>query len=78
MRRLPQVPVDRLGQTEGRYLVELVRQLEIELQARPRRQSDGALYIGEDSPLRVISPNGTVYAIAVSNAGALEITEVTL
>lgn len=77
MSSLPKVPSD-LQERSHDYLVELVRQLERELRIRPRRQTDGALYLSGDVPLRMVSPNGTVYEITVDDAGALVTTAVTL
>lgn len=54
------------------YLVNLVRELERELSRRPARQrADGVLYLGGDTPLSLISPNGTVYRLTVDDAGNL-------
>lgn len=77
MSTLPKVPTN-LRSSTAEYLTELVRQLERELRARPARQVDGALYLSGDVPLRMISPNGTIYQVVVTDAGALDITEVTL
>lgn len=74
---LPQVPTD-LEARSREYLVELVRQIERELRRRPGKQMDGAFYVSGDLPLRMISPNGTIYEIAVDNTGALVTTVVTL
>lgn len=77
MSSLPQVPSDLKGRSHD-YLVELVRQLERELRRRPSRQTDGAFYVSEDLPLRMVSPNGTIYEITVDNTGTLVTTAVTV
>ena len=77
MSMLPRVPSDLQGRSKE-YLVELVRQLERELRARPQRQNDGALYLSGDVQLRMVSPNGTIYMITVDDAGNLVTTSVAL
>lgn len=77
MSTLPKVPPDIKGKSHE-YLIELVRQLERELRVRPPRQTDGALYLSGDIPLRMISPDGTVYEVTVDNTGALTTAVVTL
>lgn len=77
MSLLPKVPTDLKGRSHD-YLVELVRQLERELRHRPSRQTDGAFYMSGDVPLRMISPNGTVYEVTVDDTGTLVTTAVTL
>jgi len=52
------------------YLITLVQELELELQARPEA-SEGVLYISEDQPLSLISPNGTLYRLSVDDGGNL-------
>lgn len=77
MSLLPKVP-SSLKDAQSVYLVELVRQLERELRHRPAVQRDGALYLGGDTPLRIISPNGTTYQVTVTDGGGLTTSEVTL
>lgn len=78
MNKLPKVPLERLDPHAGRYLLELVRQLEDELAHRPSTKGDGVLYIHEGQQLRLISPNGSIYDLSVNDAGALVTTPVTL
>lgn len=77
MSMLPKVPYDLRGESKD-YLIELVRQLERELRRRPARQRDGAFYVAGDLPLRMVSPNGTVYEITIDNTGNLTTTAVTV
>lgn len=67
-----QLPSPQPGSANEEYLTSLVRELEKELGRRPARQkADGVLYLGNDSPVSLISPNGTVYRISVDNDGNL-------
>jgi hypothetical protein len=72
MSLLPKVPTHHMSVEQGRYFMELIRQLEVELAKRPPRQEDGAIYVSDENPLHIISPNGTVYEVVVTNAGALQ------
>lgn len=71
---LPKVPTNLQGVSKS-YLIELVRQLERELRRRPPAKVDGALYLGGEVPLRMISPNGTIYQVTIDDAGGF-VTEV--
>lgn len=72
---LPKVPTELTQGPQGRYLVELVRQMDSELRRRPFVQSDGALYIGQGTFLRIVSPAGEVWEITVNNGGNLQTTQ---
>lgn len=76
MSLLPQVPLRDFGDKQGQYIEKLLQRIEIELRARPRRQQDGALYVGGEQPIRLISPNGTIYELTIDDAGALVTTVV--
>lgn len=74
-----QLPKFTPGQDQIEYLDRLTRVLEDELTRRPARQTtDGALYLSGDVPLRLISPDGTVFEVTVDNAGNLVVTSVAL
>lgn len=67
------------GSDQVDYLDRLIRVLEQELTLRPARQrTDGALYLSGDVPLRLISPDGSVFEVTVDNTGALVTSPVTL
>lgn len=76
--QLPKPPLSVDGEAR-RYIETLVRQLEQELTLRPSRQpTDGVLYLTTDVPVVLISPNGTLYKLAVDDAGTLTTTQVDL
>lgn len=76
---MSQLPKYVPGQGQLEYLDRLVKVLGEELDRRPARQpQDGVLYLSSDVPVRLISANGTVYQLSVSDTGVLETTEVTL
>lgn len=73
MTRLPHPPTSG---PHAQYLAVLVRELERTLRSRPAiNPVDGVLYLGQDTPVSLISPNGTVYKLTVDDAGNL-VTEV--
>lgn len=74
-----QLPKFTPGQDQIEYLDRLIRVLEDELARRPARQAvDGALYLSGDVPLRLISPDGSVFEVTVNDAGSLVVTPVAL
>lgn len=75
MSYLPRVPENVKDDTLREYLVTLVREIGNELDTRPATQQ-GVLYLSGDRPITLISPNGTLYRLTVSDTGALETTEV--
>lgn len=75
MSYLPRVPENVKDANLKEYLITLVRELGKELDTRPATQG-GVLYLSGDRPITLISPNGTLYQLTVSDTGALETTEV--
>lgn len=74
-----QLPKYSPGQDQIEYLDRLIRVLEDELARRPARQTiDGALYLSGGVPLRLISPDGSVFEVTVNNAGNLVVAPVSL
>ena len=72
------IPRRSPGQSVDDYLQELARRLDDELARRPERSTDGVLYLTTEVPVRLISPNGSIYELSVDDAGALVTTSVVL
>lgn len=71
MKTLPSFPLRMVTKPFEDYMIRLLRRLEVELSGKVGVKEDGAVYLGADQPLHLISEDGEVFRLTIDDQGQI-------